>query len=467
MCRWQVRSTSGGQVLPSFQFSTIHPAHESQLTSHESLPLRYSLSMHDLGYFREHLDEFVQMAANRGVNIDFEGFRALDQERRERITAVERMKAERNKASEEIARRKKAGEDASALLAEMKRVSEEIKIAGERAEALDARLKDFMLTVPNVPHSSVPVGHDASANVEVRRWGSPPKFDFTPRRHWEIAEGAGILDFQRAAKIASTRFALYRGLGARMERALASFFLDTHTANGYTEILPPFIVNTAALTGVGQLPKFAADMFHLEGTDLWLTPTSEVELTSMYRDETLDADLLPIKVCAWTACFRSEAGAAGKDTRGLKRQHPFQQGEMLQFTRPEQSYEEQESLVADAERVLQKLGLHYRVVLLCIGDMGCASSKTYDIEVWLPSANEFMEISSCSNTESFQARRSGIRFKPKSGKSEFLHTLNGSGLAVGRTWLAIVENYQQADGSVVIPEVLRPYVGTDRIPAKS
>ena len=422
--------------------------------------------MHDLGYFREHLDEFVQMAANRGVKIDFDGFRALDQERRERITAVERLKAERNKASDEIARRKKAGDDASALLAEMKRVSEEIKISGERAEALDARLRDFMLTVPNRPHSSVPVGHDASANVEVRRWGSPPKFDFKPRPHWEIAEGAGILDFQRAAKIASTRFALYRGLGARMERGLASFFLDTHAAHGYTEILPPFIVNTAALTGVGQLPKFAADMFHLEGTDLWLTPTSEVELTSMYRDETLDADSLPIKVCAWTACFRSEAGAAGKDTRGLKRQHQFQKVELFKFTQPEQSYEEQESLVADAERVLQKLGLHYRVVLLCTGDMGFASSKTYDIEVWLPSANEFMEISSCSNTEAFQARRSGIRFKPKGGKSEFLHTLNGSGLAVGRTWLAIVENYQQADGSVIIPEALRPYVGTDRIPAK-
>ena len=422
--------------------------------------------MHDLGYFREHLDEFVQMAANRGVNIDFDGFRALDQERRERITAVERLKAERNKASEEIARRKKAGEDASALLAEMKRVSEEIKIAGERAEALDASLRDFMLTVPNRPHSSVPVGHDASANVEVRRWGSPAKFDFKPRAHWEIAEGAGILDFQRATKIASTRFALYRGLGARMERGLASFFLDTHSTHGYTEILPPFIVNTAALTGVGQLPKFAADMFHLEGTDLWLTPTSEVELTSMYRDETLDADLLPIKVCAWTACFRSEAGAAGKDTRGLKRQHQFQKVELFKFTRPEQSYEEQESLVADAERVLKKLGLHYRVVLLCTGDMGFASSKTYDIEVWLPSANEFMEISSCSNTEAFQARRSGIRFKPKGGKSEFVHTLNGSGLAVGRTWLAIVENYQQADGSVVIPEALRSYVGTDRIPAK-
>jgi seryl-tRNA synthetase len=390
----------------------------------------------------------------------------LDRERRERITSAERLKAERNKAGEEIARRKKAGEDASALLTEMKRVSDEIKLASEHTTVLDARLMDFMLTVPNRPHSSVPVGHEAAANVEVRRWGAPPKFDFTPRPHWEIAEGAGIIDFQRATKIASTRFALYRGLGARMERALASFFLDTHAANGYLEILPPFIVNTAALTGVGQLPKFAADMFHLEGTDLWLTPTAEVELTSLYREETLDAEALPIKLCAWTACFRSEAGAAGKDTRGLKRQHQFQKVELFKFTRPERSYEELESLVADAECLLQKLGLHYRVVQLCTGDMGFASSKTYDIEVWLPSANEFMEISSCSNTEAFQARRSGIRFKPKGGKSEFVHTLNGSGLAVGRTWLAIVENYQQADGSVVIPEPLRKYIGTDRIPAK-
>src|ERR1700676_5430834 len=329
--------------------------------------------MHDLGYFRNHLDEFEQMAANRGVTIDFDGFRALDQERRERITAAERLKAERNKAGEEIARRKKSGEDASALLAEMKRVSDEIKIAGECAETLDARLTDFMLTVPNRPHSSVPVGHDASRNVEVRRWGAPPKFDFKPRPHWEVAEGAGILDFQRATKIASTRFALYRGLGARMERGLASFFLDTHTAHGYTEILPPFIVNTAALTGVGQLPKFAADMFHLEGTELWLTPTAEVELTSLHRDETLEAEELPIKLCAWTACFRSEAGAAGKDTRGIKRQHQFQKVEMFKFTRPEQSYEELESLVRNVEAVLQRLGLHYRFVQLCTGDMGFAS----------------------------------------------------------------------------------------------
>jgi len=421
--------------------------------------------MHELGYFREHLEEFEQMMKNRGGVIDFAAFRALDQERRERITAAERLKAERNKAGEEIARRKKAGEDASELLAQMKRVSDEIKIADERTTVLDAQLADFMLTVPNRPHTSVPVGHFAADNVEVRRWGAPPKFDFKPRPHWEIAEGAGIVDFQRATKIAGTRFAVYRGLGARLERALAAFFLDTHASNGYTEILPPFLVNSAALTGVGQLPKFAADMFHLEGTDLWLTPTAEVELTTLYREETLDAELLPIKVCAWTACFRSEAGAAGKDTRGLKRQHQFQKVEMFKFTRPEQSYDELESLVANAEVILQRLGLHYRVMLLCTGDMGFASSKTYDIEVWLPSSNEFMEISSCSNTEAFQARRSGIRFKSKGGKSEFVHTLNGSGLAVGRTWLAIVENYQQADGSVLIPEPLRTYVGADSIPA--
>ncbi|PYU21499.1 MAG: serine--tRNA ligase [Acidobacteria bacterium] len=406
------------------------------------------------------------MAANRGVRIDFESFRALDRERRERITAAERRKAERNRASEEIARRKRAGEKAEDLLAEMKRASEEIKRADEEIARFDVQLQEFMLSVPNLPHASVPVGHDATCNVEVRRWGSPPQFGFVPKPHWEVGEHAGILDLARAAKISGARFALYRGLGARLERALANFFLDAHTSNGYTEYLPPFLVNTASLTGVGQLPKFAAEMFRLEGTDLWLTPTAEVELTSLYRDETLDTDQLPIKVCAWTACFRSEAGAAGKDTRGILRQHQFQKVEMFKFTRPEQSYEELESLVRDAESLLQKLGLHYRVVLLCTGDMGFASSKTYDIEVWLPSANQFREISSCSNCEAFQARRSGIRCKPKGGRSDFVHTLNGSGLAVGRTWLALLENYQQADGSVLVPEVLRPYMGVESIPSR-
>ena len=419
--------------------------------------------VHDLSHFREHLAQFEQMAVQRGVPIDFAGFRALDRERRETITAGERLKAERNRASEEIARRKRAGENAADILAEMKRVSDQIKQADEQIAAFDARLQDFMLSVPNLPHPSVPVGRDASANVEVRRWGAPPKFDFAPRPHWEVGDRAGILDLPRAAKIAGARFALYRGLGARLERALANFFLDVHARNGYTEYLPPFLVNTASLTGVGQLPKFAADMFHLEGTDLWLTPTAEVELTSLYRDETLDADLLPIKACAWTACFRSEAGAAGKDTRGILRQHQFQKVELFKFTRPGQSYDELEGLVRDAESLLQKLGLHYRVMLLSSADMGFASAKTYDLEVWLPAAQEFREISSCSNCEAFQARRSGIRAKSKSGKSEFVHTLNGSGLAVGRTWLALVENYQQADGSILIPEPLRPYLGVDRI----
>lgn len=422
--------------------------------------------MHDLNFFRERLELFELMAKNRGVQLDFAGFRALDRERREIITTTERLKAERNKASDEIARLKKSGQNATSILARMKQVSDEIKRSDERIVQLDERLREFMLVVPNLPHASVPVGHSAADNVEVRRWGAPPKFDFTPRPHWEIGESIGILDLPRAVKIAGTRFALYRGPGARLERALANFFLDVHTReHGYTEIFPPFLVNTAALTGVGQLPKFAAEMFHVEGTDLWLTPTSEVELTTMHRDDTLDADALPIRVCAWTSCFRSEAGAAGRDTRGIKRHHQFQKVEMFKFTKPEDSYTELESLVLNAEAILQKLGIHYRVIQLCTGDMGFASAKTYDIEVWVPSSGEFMEISSCSNCESFQARRSGIRFKPKGGKSEFVHTLNGSGLAVGRTWIAIIENYQQADGSVLLPEVLHSYMGADRIPS--
>jgi len=449
--------------------------------------------MLDLGYVREHLDVIEKMARDRGVAVDLDAFRKIDEERRKIIHATETKKAERNKASEEIARLKKAEkqeagrpeagstqagsgrQDAGAtgaleaILAQMKDVAEEIKRNDERIAELDEQLKQFMLTVPNIPHASVPVGHSAAENIEVRRWGAPPKFDFAPKPHWELGEAAGIIDFEAAIKIAGSRFVVYKALGARLERAIANFFLDVHTReSGFTEILPPFLVNTASLTGVGQLPKFAADMFHLEGTDLWLTPTAEVELTSYHREETLDADTLPLKMCAWTACFRSEAGAAGKDTRGMKRQHQFQKVELFKFTRPEQSYDELESLVRSAELVLQKLGLHYRVVLLCTGDMGFASSKTYDIEVWLPSSGEFMEISSCSNTEAFQARRSGIRFKAKGGgKSEFVHTLNGSGLAVGRTWIAIVENYQQADGSILIPEVLRPYMGVEKISVAS
>ena len=423
--------------------------------------------MHDLSYFRDHLELFAEMAQRRHIALDLQGFRALDKERRESITANEARKAQRNKAGEEIARLKKAKQDASGLLADMKQVSDQIKQTDEGVAELDARQREFMLTVPNLLHASVPPGKGSEDNVEVRRWGAAPKFGFTPKPHWELGEDAKILDLERAVKIAGARFALYRGAGARLERALANFFLDMHTREyGYTEILPPFLVNTASLVADGKLPKFLADMFHLEGSDLWLTTTAETELTNLHRDETLDEDALPIKVCAWTSCFRSEAGAAGRDTRGIKRQHQFQKVEMFKFTHPDHSYEELESLVRNAEALLQQLGIHYRVMQLCSGDTGFASSKTYDIEAWLPSSGEFMEISSCSNCEAFQARRAGIRFKSKGAKkSDFVHTLNGSGLPVGRTWIAIVENYQQADGSIVIPEVLRPYMGTDRIPS--
>jgi seryl-tRNA synthetase len=434
--------------------------------------------MHDLGFVREHMDSIEKMARDRGITLDLEPFKELDAERRKIITSTERMKAERNKANETIAQLKRPspgsiegqGDMLPAMFAKLKEASDEIKRNDQRIAELDERMRAFLLTIPNIPHSSVPVGHSAADNIVVRTSGAPPKFEFAARPHWEIGERCGVLDFGAAVKMSGARFAVYKGLGARLERAIANFFLDIHTKeNGYTEILPPFLVNTAALTGVGQLPKFAADMFHLEGTDLWLTPTSEVELTNLHREETLDGDALPIKVCAWTACFRSEAGAAGKDTRGIKRQHQFQKVELFKFTRPEQSYDELETLVRNAEKCLERLGLHYRVVQLCTGDMGFASAKTYDIEVWLPSTGEFMEISSCSNTEAFQARRSGIRFKGAKGggKSEYLHTLNGSGLAVGRTWIAIVENFQQADGSVKLPEALWAYMGAEKIPVKA
>jgi seryl-tRNA synthetase len=434
--------------------------------------------MLDLGYVREHLDVIEKMARDRCATINLDMFRQIDRERRKLIFQNEQLKAERNKASEEVARLSKLTQASSIteeqahayvqqrfeIVTRMKTVSDQIKADDERISELDEKLRQFMLTIPNIPHSSVPVGKSSEDNVEVRRWSAPPKFDFTPRPHWEVGESAGILDFDSAVKMAGARFAVYKGLGARLERAIANFFLDIHTRDhGYTEILPPFIVNSAALTGVGQLPKFAAEMFHLEGTDLWLTPTAEVELTNLYRDITIPEEELPIKVCAWTACFRAEAGAAGKDTRGIKRQHQFQKVELFKFTHPDKSYDELETLVRNAEKMLERLGLHHRVVQLCTADMGFASSKTYDIEVWLPSSGEFMEISSCSNTEAFQARRSGIRFKPKSGKSEFVHTLNGSGLAVGRTWIAIVENYQQKDGSIVIPPALVSYVGAEKI----
>ena len=334
----------------------------------------------------------------------------------------------------------------------------------EKGKELDEKFRAMLAGVPNVPHESVPVGRSSDDNVEIRRVGEPRKFDFDPKPHWDLGPDLNILDMERAAKITGARFAVYIGLGARLERALINFMLDVHTKeHGYTEILPPFMINSASLFGTGQLPKFAADLFKLENTDYWLAPTAEVPVTNLFRDETLESDKLPIKFCAYTPCFRSEAGSYGRDVRGIIRQHQFQKVELVKFTRPEQSYDELEKLTADAERILQKLGLPYRTVVLCTGDIGFSSAKTYDIEVWLPGQNDYKEISSCSNFEGFQARRASIRHKPTKGKAEFLHTLNGSGLAVGRTWVAIVENYQQRDGSVVIPEALWPFMGAEVI----
>ncbi len=329
---------------------------------------------------------------------------------------------------------------------------------------LDEQYKGLLAGVPNTPHESVPTGKSADDNVEVRRWGTPPAFAFDPKPHWDLGPQLGILDFDRAAKITGARFAVYMGLGAKLERALINFMLDVHTQHhGYTEVLPPFMANSDSFYGTGQLPKFKEDLFHLEGTDYYLVPTAEVPVTNLHRDETLDLDALPVKYCAYTPCFRSEAGSYGRDVRGIIRQHQFQKVELVKFARPETSYDELESLTRDAEDILQRLGLAYRTVVLCTGDMGASSAKTYDIEVWLPGQNEYKEISSCSNFEAFQARRASIRAKSGKGKAEFVHTLNGSGLAVGRTWLAIVENFQQADGSIVVPEALRPYLGTDVI----
>jgi seryl-tRNA synthetase len=381
------------------------------------------------------------------------------------------MKARRNKASEAINTLKKSGQDATAAIAETKDLREQIQAREKTASDLDGRLRDILAGIPNMPDASVPIGHSADQNVEVRRWGAPPTFDFAPKPHWELGEQLGMLDLERAVKLTGARFAVYWDLGAKLERALANFMLDLHTReHGYTEVLPPYLVNSESMYGTGQLPKFAADLFRVPHgeKDLWLIPTAEVPVTNLYRDEVLDAARLPISLTAYTPCFRSEAGSYGKDVRGIIRQHQFQKVELVKFTGPENSYEEHEKLTRNAETILQKLGLHYRVVTLCTGDMGPSSAKTYDIEVWLPGQQLFREISSCSNFEAYQARRANIRYRPEGkNKTEFVHTLNGSGLAVGRTWVAIVENYQQADGSVVIPEVLRPYIGAERITKKS
>jgi seryl-tRNA synthetase len=425
--------------------------------------------MLDLGFVRDNLPLVEEKLRQRGMKPAevLKNFAQVDAQRRQAITSAETMKAQRNRASEEIAKLKKSGQDASALIDETKKLREHVEELGKAAEEYETRLQQILVGIPNLPHASVPVGKTADDNVEVRRWGSAPRFDFDPKPHWEIGEQLGVLDLERAAKLSGARFAVYWDLGARLERALANFMLDLHTReHGYTEVLPPFLVNSDSMYGTGQLPKFAADSFKVPhgDKDLWLIPTAEVPVTNLYRDEVLEAARLPISLTAYTACFRSEAGSYGKDVRGIIRQHQFQKVEMVKFTRPEDSYEQLEKLTHDAEEVLQKLGLHYRVVALSTGDIGFSAAKTYDIEVWLPGQQLFREISSCSNFESFQARRANIRYRPEGkNKTEFVHTLNGSGLAVGRTWVAIVENYQQADGSVVIPAALRSYMGTDRL----
>jgi len=422
--------------------------------------------MLDVKLLRENLDEVKARMATRGAAIDWEQFVALDRERRDALAHIERLKEKKNRLSGEIGKIKKSGGDAAALMREGEEVSEAIRNAEGPLAAIEERFAVYMFHLPNLPHPSVKVGNNETDNREVRRWGEPPGFDFVPKNHWDIGEELGILDFERAAKIAGARFAVYRGAGARLERSLINFMLDLHTGeNGYQEMLPPALVNRAALLGTGQLPKFEEDLFHLAPGDYFLIPTAEVPLTNLHRDEMLEREALPIKYVAYTPCFRSEAGSYGKDVRGLIRQHQFNKVEMVKFCEPESSYEELESMVQNAETVLQRLQIPYRVVELCTGDLGFGSAKTYDIEVWLPGQNTYREISSCSNCEDFQARRANIRYrKEKKGRPLFVHTLNGSGLAVGRTLVAVLENYQQKDGSVVIPEGLRPYMGgLDRI----
>jgi len=416
--------------------------------------------MLDLKFVRNNPEIVSEALEKRGSDLSLEPFLELERRRREKLVVVEQLKNRRNVVSEEIGRRKKAGQDAEEMVQEMRQVSARIKELDEEIRDLEEQIQVTLLSIPNIPHESVPVGRDAADNVEVRRWGEPRQFDFTPRAHWELGEVLDIIDFERGSKVAGARFSFYKGAGARLERGVINFMLDLHTReHGYTEIFPPFIVNGDSMIGTGQLPKFAEDMFKLEGKNFYLIPTAEVPVTNLYREEILPGDRLPIYHCAYSACFRAEAGAAGRDTRGLIRQHQFNKVELVKFTRPEDSYEELEKLTRDAERVLQLLELPYRVVCLCTGDLGFAAAKTYDLEVWLPSYQEYKEISSCSNFEDFQARRANIRFRDGRGKPRFVHTLNGSGLAVGRTVAAILENYQQADGSVVIPEVLVPYMG--------
>jgi len=425
--------------------------------------------MLDPAFVRDRLDEVKDGLRRRGLDPDAElkAFLEADARRRTLIPEVEALKREQNAASEAVARAKREGRDVSEIFAANKARGQRIKELEKRVAEIDEARTGALVTIPNLPHASVPVGRSAADNVEVRRSGAPPAMDFEPKPHWEIGAALGILDFERAARMSGARFSVLMGAGARLARALIDFMLDLHTReHGYTEVEPPFLVNTAALTGTGNLPKFEQDLFKIAGDwDLYLIPTAEVPLTNLHREEILDGRTLPISYTAYTPCFRSEAGSYGADVRGLIRQHQFDKVELVKITTAEQSFDELETLTRNAERVLELLGLPFRTMALCTGDMGFASAKTYDIEVWLPSQQAYREISSCSNTEAFQARRAGIRYRPDgTGKAQYAHTLNGSGLAVGRTWIAIVENYQQADGSVAVPEALRPYMrGMDRI----
>jgi len=422
--------------------------------------------MLDIKFIRNNMDFVRGKMAERQAVVALDRFSELDAGRRDLLLAVEILRSERNTVSKEIGARKKNNEDSSSLLSAMAEVSARIKELDDSLKNIEAELGDFALTIPNIPDASVVCGASAEDNPVVRTWGEKPAFDFPPRPHWEIGESLGILDFARGAKITGARFTLYRGWGATLERALINFMLDLHTADhGYTEVLPPFLVNRESMTATGQLPKFAEDLFKIEGMDYFLIPTAEVPVTNIHRDEILEEQDLPLYYAAWSACFRAEAGSYGKDTRGLIRQHQFNKVELVKFTTPETSYQELEKLTANAEDILKRLAIPFRTVSLCTGDLGFSAAKTFDIEAWLPGQDTYREISSCSNFEAFQARRAAIRFRRgESGKVEFVHTLNGSGLAVGRTLVAILENYQQADGSVIIPEALRPYTkGIDRI----
>ena len=421
--------------------------------------------MLDIRILRQEPERIKEALKKRNNDLDIEPAIELDKKRREILQDVEAKKAKQNEISKKIPQMKKNGEDTAPIFADMKKLSEEIKADDEKVRAIDEELRNYMLRIPNIPSDKSPVGTDDSDNVEIRRWGEPRKFDFEAKAHWDIGTNLDILDFERGTKISGTRFTVYKGLGARLERAVIQFFLNTHTGeNGYTEIMPPYMVNRASMTGTGQLPKFEEDAFKVENNGFFLIPTAEVPVTNLHRDEILNGNDLTIKYCAYSACFRAEAGSAGRDTRGLIRQHQFNKVELVKFAKPENSYDELESLTNDAEKLLQKLGIPYRVVCLSTGDLGFSSACTYDIEVWMPSYGRYVEISSCSNFEDYQARRANIKYKndPKD-KAQFVHTLNGSGLAVGRTVAAILENFQNEDGSVTIPAELVPYMGTDTI----